>query len=68
MKTNEMRQLSGDELTARVGEWQEDLYRARCNKVIGQVTDTTRLRLLRRQIARAKTLIHEMMHDAAKQD
>jgi large subunit ribosomal protein L29 len=68
MKTNEMRQLTSEELAARVGEWQEDLYRARCNKVIGQLTDTTRLRVLRRQIARAKTLIHEMMRDAAKQD
>ncbi len=67
MKSNEMRQLSADELESRVAEWQENLFRDRCNKVLGQVTDTTGLRHMRRQIARAKTIINEMKRNAAEQ-
>lgn len=67
MKTNEMRQLSSEELGGRVDEWQESLFRDRCALVLGQVTDTTKLRLMRRQIARAKTIINEMKRDAAQQ-
>ncbi len=64
MKLSEMRQLSSEELGARVVEWQEELFRAKCNKVIGQLTDTTRIRIMRRQIARAMTIIHEMNRNA----
>ena len=67
MKINEMRQLSAEELTGRVAEWQEDLFRARCNQVIGQNTDSSRLRIMRRQIARARTLINEMTRNAPEQ-
>ncbi len=67
MKALDMRQLSGEELSARVAEWEEELFRMRCNKVIGQLTDTARVRSMRRQIARAKTLINEKKRDAASQ-
>ena len=67
MKINEMRQFSAEELEARVADWQEDLFKDRCGQVLGQVTDTTGIRLMRRQIARAKTIINEMKRDAASQ-
>jgi large subunit ribosomal protein L29 len=67
MNTNEMRQFSSQELEARVAEWEEDLFKDRCAQVLGQVTDTTSIRLKRRHIARAKTLINEMKRDAASQ-
>jgi len=66
MKANEMRQLSAEELEARVTEWQEDLFRARCNQAIGQATDAMQIRTMRRKIARAKTLIHETQQHAAE--
>lgn len=64
MKVNEMRQLSSEELGARVSDWQEELFRAKCTKVIGQLTDTTRIRIMRHQIARAMTIINEMKRNA----
>ncbi len=64
MKINEMRQLSSEELGARVADWQEELFRAKCTKVIGQLTDTTRIRIMRHQIARAMTIINEMKRNA----
>lgn len=67
MKINEMRQFSAEELEARVADWQEDLFKDRCGQVLGQLTDTTSIRLNRRQIARAKTIINEMKRDAASQ-
>lgn len=67
MNATEMRQLSPDELDARVLQWEEELFRDRCNQVIGQITDTTKLRLMRRQIARAKTIIKEMQRNAEQQ-
>ena len=67
MKINEMRQFSAEELEARVADWQEDLFKDRCGQVLGQLTDTTSIRLHRRQIARAKTIINEMRRDAASQ-
>ena len=67
MNTNEMRQFSSEELESRVAEWQEDLFKERCSQVLGQLTDTTRIRLKRRHIARAKTIINEMKRDAASQ-
>lgn len=67
MKKNEMRQLSTEELEARVGDWQEDLFRAKCNKTIGQATNPLRIRTIRREIARAKTIISEINRNAAEQ-
>ena len=67
MNTNEMRQFSSEELDSRVAEWQEDLFKERCSQVLGQLTDTTSIRLKRRHIARAKTIINEIKRDAASQ-
>jgi large subunit ribosomal protein L29 len=67
MKVTEMRQLSADELNVRVAQWQEELFRMRCNQTIGQNTDTSRIRVMRRQIAQAKTIINEMQRHAASQ-
>jgi len=67
MTATEMRQLNPVELNARVGEWQEELFRMRCNQSIGQTTNTSTIGTMRRQIARAKTIINEMERNAASQ-
>ena len=67
MKAADMRALSPEELGDRVTEWEEELFRARCNKTIGQLTDTASLTVLRRRIARAKTIQAEKLRDAAGQ-
>jgi large subunit ribosomal protein L29 len=67
MTPAEMRQLNTIELAARVTEWQEELFRMRCNQAIGQTTNTSHIGSMRRQIARAKTIINEMQRNAASQ-
>ena len=67
MTATEMRQLNPVELNARVGEWQEELFRMRCNQSIGQTTNTSTIGTMRRQIARAKTIINEMERNVASQ-
>ncbi|MDH4246548.1 MAG: 50S ribosomal protein L29 [Deltaproteobacteria bacterium] len=54
-----MRDLSVTDLIARVSDWQQELFRARCEKVVGQLKDTSKLKKLRHDIARASTLINE---------
>ena len=67
MNSIEMRQLSVEDLNGRVTDWQEELFRMRCNQAIGQAADAIRIRSVRRDIARAKTIINEMQRHAASQ-
>ncbi|MBI3992094.1 MAG: 50S ribosomal protein L29 [Candidatus Lambdaproteobacteria bacterium] len=66
MKSHEMRNITPDELTGKVSEWEAELFHARCNATVGQLQNPNVLRTLRRQIARAKTILHEK-HDAPGQ-
>ena len=59
MKATEMRILSADELAGKVTAWEEELFRARCEKVVGQLTATHAIPDLRRRIARGKTILTE---------
>jgi len=67
MNASEMRQLNAEELKARITEWQEALFRMRCNQSIGQTTNVSAIGDMRRQIARAMTIINEMERNAASQ-
>ncbi|MCZ6557487.1 MAG: 50S ribosomal protein L29 [SAR324 cluster bacterium] len=67
MKPTEMRSLAAEELEGRVETWREEIFRAQCNKAVGQLQNTNVLGELRRDIARAKTIIKEKNRDAAKQ-
>jgi large subunit ribosomal protein L29 len=67
MNVIEMRQLGPEELGGRVTQWQEELFRLRCNQAIGQTTNPSAIRAMRRQIARAKTILNEKRSDAASQ-
>lgn len=67
MKATEMRQLAAEELAGRVTQWQEELFRMRCNQAIGQNTNTSHMHTVRRYIARAKTIINEKQRHAASQ-
>ena len=62
MNATEMRTLKADELATKVTAWEEELFRARCEKVVGQLTATHTIPDLRRTIARAKTILSEKQH------
>ncbi len=59
MKINELRQLSEGDLKAKISTLEENLFRLRCNKTIGQLEDTSVIKTARKDIARAKTVLNE---------
>ena len=59
MKASELRDLSTDELTAKAMELRGELFNVQIKKATGQLESTAKLRELRRQIARAETILGE---------
>ncbi|NQU65541.1 MAG: 50S ribosomal protein L29 [SAR324 cluster bacterium] len=59
MKASEFRQLSKEDLKAKIVSLEENLFRLRCNKSIGQLEDTSVLKIACKDIARAKTVLNE---------
>ncbi|MFH2103785.1 MAG: 50S ribosomal protein L29 [Chloroflexota bacterium] len=59
MKPEEIRKLSDDELVAKLDQNREEMMKLRFQQVTGQMTDSNRLRLLRRDIARMQTILNE---------
>ena len=59
MKASELRDLSTDELTAKAMELRGELFNVQIKKATGQLESTAKLRELRRNIARAETILGE---------
>ncbi len=59
MKPSEIRDLSVDALRAKLNDTREELMKMRFQQATGELTDFTRLRALRRDIARMLTILHE---------
>ncbi|MSP19045.1 MAG: 50S ribosomal protein L29 [Bdellovibrionales bacterium] len=59
MDAKELRTLGVDELQARCRQWAEDLFRARFGAQSVEAKDTSIFKKLRRDIARAKTVLTE---------
>jgi len=57
MKSKEIRNLSAEEIKAKVADTREELMKLRFQQVTGQLTDTSRLRILRRDVARMETIL-----------
>ena len=67
MKTDEIRKLSLEELQAKLSDSREELMKLRFQQVSGQLTDTSRLRLMRRDIARMETVLKETVRTAVQE-
>ncbi|MFA6272841.1 MAG: 50S ribosomal protein L29 [Patescibacteria group bacterium] len=59
MKTQELRQLTNDELAKRIDENLEALATMKFQKVTSQVENSAKFSLLRKDIARMKTIIRQ---------
>ena len=57
MKAEEIRQLSTEEIRARLDDAREELMKLRFQHVTGELVDTSRLRKTRRLIARLLTVL-----------
>jgi len=60
MKANELRKLSIGELETKLLDAREELMKFRFQQVTGQLTDTSQVRFVRRDIARMNTVINEL--------
>jgi large subunit ribosomal protein L29 len=59
MKSNELRQMTDEELAKRVQETKESLSTMKFQKVTSQVDNTSQFTLLRKDIARINTILRE---------
>ena len=59
MKPSKVREMGMDELRTKETELAEQLFRLRVQKSIGQLDNAVKLREIRRDIARVKTVLKE---------
>ena len=59
MKAPELRNLSDEELQTKAKELEEELFNLRFQLATGQIENVARIRIVRRDIARLKTLQRE---------
>ena len=59
MKAKELRDFSASDLTGRINQWKEEVFRSRFKMENAEARDTSVIRKLRRDIARAYTILTE---------
>lgn len=59
MKVKDVRDLSQEEILKKVDMWEEELFNLRFQARLGQLANPLQLRFVRRDIARAKTVIKQ---------
>lgn len=60
MNANELRKLSIGEIETKLADARHELMNLRFQQVTGQLTDTNRMRFVRRDIARMSTIMREL--------
>ena len=66
MNTKEIRDMNNDDLQKEVTALKEELFNLRFQQATGQLTNTARLRTVKKTIARIKTVITERELSEAK--
>ena len=59
MKNNDLRNLSTEELNKKISEYKEELFNLRFSQATGNLEKPSRIRELRKLVARMKTVIRE---------
>ena len=59
MKTNEIRKLSTEEINKKIAESKEELFNLRIKQATGSLENPSRIRELRKTVARLKTILRE---------
>ena len=66
MKVEDVRQLTPDQLTDKIAELKKEQFNLRFQKATGQLENTSRVRQVRRDIARLSTVAGEKRAAGAK--
>ena len=64
VKNNEIRNLSNEEILAKIEEYKEELFNLRLSQATGNLEKPSRIRELRKLVARMKTILRERELDA----
>ena len=67
MKAAELRQLTVEEMRRRLDETYQELFNLRFQLATKQLADTSRIRQVKRDIARLKTLLEERAREEVGQ-
>ncbi len=59
MKADEIRRLNDQQIQEQINEHYKELFNLRFQKVSGRLTNTSRPRQVRREIAQMKTILRE---------
>ena len=59
MKTNELRRLTTEEINKKINENKEELFNLRMKQATGSLENTGRIHVLRKEVARLKTILNE---------
>ncbi len=66
MQADEIRELSDEEIRGRVAELEEERFRLRFRSATEALDEPLRFRVIRKDIARLKTVLRERQLDAAR--
>ncbi len=58
-KARDLRDLSNEELLAKAADLKKEIFNLRVQQAMGQIENPMRLRLLRKDIAKTKTVLKE---------
>ena len=59
MKAKELRDLTGEELMNKLNDFKSELFSLRFQLATGQLENTARIKFVKKDIARVKTIIRE---------
>lgn len=67
LKVDQIRQMTDEEVQAKLKEFKEELFNLRFQMATGQLDNPMRLKAVRKNIARVKTIQRERELDALRQ-
>ncbi len=66
MNANELREKSADQLNEELANLKKEAFNLRFQQATGQLENTARMRTVKRDAARVKTILNQKAADAAK--
>lgn len=60
MKASEIRELSADEMRQKANDLSEELFNLRFRHGVGQLENTQKIKITKRDLARVKTILKEI--------
>jgi len=66
MKAKELRELTSEQLTEKLNEFKSELFSLRFQLATGQLENTARIKMVKKDIARVKTILAERKLNEAR--